>query len=525
MEHYLPEKNRSFPFFNHSLKKSKREGRVLQSETKTKRSQKNKKQLYIEIWKYVLSRPNILLHMSIVTIAISVVGYNLKSYIFTQDAYAGDEMTYLEEEQSPLSQKSSILLDLLNKKFQENFDQMVVEEANTSSNMYYEQISKEDATLAFAGNMVALGDSNVQAVDPVVEAKENRDDSPFEQASKVVAEQEKAQEQEAVYATNEPLPDISETQASTGAAATPSNTPDQIQEPDNSTAAPTSAPIDEEPVASILTSAGAVEKPSSPIPKEAPKNQEFLYYTVKEGDTLSGIAAAYGRSEKTLLIESGLRRGEFEELKAGTTITILPGNGVSHRVNPGDTIQKIASAYGGNEDAIMKDNDLLGDEDLEVGQILYVEGGTKYIPEKPKEVPVIDATTGSRSGSRVALAAPDRPAKANPTPARSPRVKSNKFPWGWCTYYAAQRFPVGWRGNAGTWLTGARNAGYATGSTPQVGGLVITSESGYGHVAVIESISGNNITVTEMNFRGFGVVSSRTIPSNARQIKGYIYRP
>lgn len=98
------------------------------------------------------------------------------------------------------------------------------------------------------------------------------------------------------------------------------------------------------------------------------------------------------------------------------------------------------------------------------------------------------------------------------------------FPFGYCTYYAAQKRYVPWGGNAITWLSGARSYGFATGSTPQAGAIVVTSEGGRtGHVAMVDAVNGDQITLSEMNFRGFGVISSRTIPASYSRIMGYIY--
>ena len=80
------------------------------------------------------------------------------------------------------------------------------------------------------------------------------------------------------------------------------------------------------------------------------------------------------------------------------------------------------------------------------------------------------------------------------------------FPYGQCTWYVAQKRTVTWAGNAGTWLKGAKAAGLATGNEPKVSAIMVTNESPVGHVAYVESISGNTITISEMNYRGFGIV-------------------
>jgi len=100
----------------------------------------------------------------------------------------------------------------------------------------------------------------------------------------------------------------------------------------------------------------------------------------------------------------------------------------------------------------------------------------------------------------------------------------HSFPYGYCTYYVASKRPIPWSGNAGTWLSGARAYRFATGSTPQVGAIMVTYEGGRaGHVAYIEAVNGDQVTISEMNFRGFGIISSRVISAGSSVIKGYIY--
>jgi len=107
---------------------------------------------------------------------------------------------------------------------------------------------------------------------------------------------------------------------------------------------------------------------------------------------------------------------------------------------------------------------------------------------------------------------------------RTPGSSKNGYPYGWCTYYVATRryVPSHW-GNASAWLSSARSAGYATGSQPAVGAIVVTSESWMGHVAYVEQVSGGTITISEMNYRGWGVVDRRTLSAYGGVVRGYIY--
>lgn len=105
-----------------------------------------------------------------------------------------------------------------------------------------------------------------------------------------------------------------------------------------------------------------------------------------------------------------------------------------------------------------------------------------------------------------------------------PRV-NNGYWYGFCTWYAAEKrpdVPNHW-GNAKSWLSSAQRDGRSTGRDPQVGAIMVTSESWAGHVAYVESIDGNQVTVSEMNYKGWSRISTRTLDINDRVIRGYIY--
>ncbi len=85
-------------------------------------------------------------------------------------------------------------------------------------------------------------------------------------------------------------------------------------------------------------------------------------------------------------------------------------------------------------------------------------------------------------------------------------------PWGYsreCVSWAGWRRqqlgrPVYAWGNANQWGAGARAAGFTVNSTPSVGAVAETTAGAYGHVAVVEAISGGNVIVSEMNYDGMG---------------------
>lgn len=106
----------------------------------------------------------------------------------------------------------------------------------------------------------------------------------------------------------------------------------------------------------------------------------------------------------------------------------------------------------------------------------------------------------------------------------------NRYSAGNCTWYAYERRmqlgrPIGgmW-GNAYSWATSARSAGYSVGNAPAVGAVIQTSGGGaYGHVGVVEGIEGDNMVISDMNYAGYNVVTWRTIPLSQSGSFLYIY--
>ena len=88
-------------------------------------------------------------------------------------------------------------------------------------------------------------------------------------------------------------------------------------------------------------------------------------------------------------------------------------------------------------------------------------------------------------------------------------ASANSYSWGQCVWYVATRRAVPMWGNANQWLANARAAGWATGNVPRVGAIAWTGQGYAGHVAIVEAVNGNQVTVSDMNYAGVGVVTTR----------------
>lgn len=92
----------------------------------------------------------------------------------------------------------------------------------------------------------------------------------------------------------------------------------------------------------------------------------------------------------------------------------------------------------------------------------------------------------------------------------------NFYAFGNCTWYVKNRradIPNSW-GNANAWLDNAQAMGWPTGSMPRAGAIGQTSAGGLGHVVYVESVSGGLVNISEMNFNGFDIIDSRTVPAS-----------
>lgn len=127
---------------------------------------------------------------------------------------------------------------------------------------------------------------------------------------------------------------------------------------------------------------------------------EGLIHVVREGETLTGLAARYGLHRNT--IEWVNKLPANTPIKPGQELVILPVDGVLHTVSRGQTLARIAELYSIPPDDIRRQNKLEGDFIL-AGQELIVPGG-KPIVEKPTQVAVKPPST------------PNKPAPNTPKP-------------------------------------------------------------------------------------------------------------
>lgn len=226
-----------------------------------------------------------------------------------------------------------------------------------------------------------------------------------------------------------------------------------------------------------------------------------IAYEVQPGDVPSEIAVAFGISTDTLLWANNLSVWDY--IKPGQQLVILPVSGIKHVVKKGETIEQIVKKYNGDIRETIEFNGLPANGNLAISQEIIIPDG-----QKPANI-----QSGTRSYATTVGSSFSRP-YAN---------QSHQFPWGQCTWYIAQRRYIPWGGDAKTWIYKAPEYGFATGNEPKIGAIMATREhSRYGHVAYVETINGEYVTISEMSL-GRGVKTVRTLHKDDWRIIGYIY--
>lgn len=110
----------------------------------------------------------------------------------------------------------------------------------------------------------------------------------------------------------------------------------------------------------------------------------LMTYKVKEGDSPSKIAQAFGISVETLLFANNLTN--FSSIKPGQELIVLPISGVKHEVKSGDTISSLAKKYKVKTEDILSFNNMPKDIELVVGQTLIIPGAAIPITQGARVV-------------------------------------------------------------------------------------------------------------------------------------------
>lgn len=254
----------------------------------------------------------------------------------------------------------------------------------------------------------------------------------------------------------------------------------------------------------------AIVAGTSPVRKDPEEDGGVKIYEVRSGDTVSSIASRFNITVNTILWSNEL--DNVDSIMPGDKIFILPVAGLTYTVKSGDNLDAIANKYKADKGKIIAFNDLPADGELKEGEQIIIPDGQKEVAAPVTPAPRTPIATRQYE-----------PFAPSGTILSGKAGTGHRFPYGYCTWYVAQRRYVPWSGNAGAWLYHAKSMGYSTGKTPRPGAIIVTSESWWGHVGIVEKVSGSDVTISEMNYKGWAKKDFRVIGAGSRIIKGYIY--
>ena len=227
-------------------------------------------------------------------------------------------------------------------------------------------------------------------------------------------------------------------------------------------------------------------------------------YVTKEGDTMESIAKKFKISSQTLRWANNTTSDAVEPNK---TLVVPLVDGVIYTVKDGDTAQSLAEKYKTSAERIVLYNDIDDGAKLSIGSRIVLPGGE--LPEN----------------ERPGYAAPRSRSYTNANRSWLTASVGNRYAAGNCTWYAYELRmrlgrPIGsfW-GNANTWATSARAAGFVVNNTPAPGAIFQTTAGYYGHVGIVERVENGVVYVSDMNYAGYGIITHRTLNGAG----GYLY--
>ena len=234
-------------------------------------------------------------------------------------------------------------------------------------------------------------------------------------------------------------------------------------------------------------------------------------YVTKEGDTMESIAKKFKISSQTLRWANNTTSDAVELNK---TLVVPLVDGVVYTIKDGDTAQSLAEKYKTSAERVVLYNDIDDGAKLSTGSRIVLPGGELPENERPGYVAPRSRSYSNRYSSSAS--------STTTSASRSWLTASvgNRYAAGNCTWYAYERRlqlgrPIGsfW-GHAKAWSASARAAGLVVNNVPAPGAIIqnVWGGYGYGHVGIVERVDGQNIYVSDMNYAGYNIISSRIVP-------------
>lgn len=220
--------------------------------------------------------------------------------------------------------------------------------------------------------------------------------------------------------------------------------------------------------------------------------------------------------------------------------SVLLTAGKEYTVQSGDTLSTIASATDLSVDEIASANGVSDVNTIHVGETLKLDASaatatntnvapkaddTKANTEAPAEsadTQAQQADTQTQKVEKTATTSTAQPTTMSTATHAAPTYSTagNSYPAGQCTWFVKNGLSwVGnnW-GNASGWGASAAAAGRTVDGQPSTGSVVVFAAGSQGagalgHVAVVDSVNGDSITISEGNFAGMAY-HTRTISAS-----------
>ena len=220
--------------------------------------------------------------------------------------------------------------------------------------------------------------------------------------------------------------------------------------------------------------------------------------------------------------------------------SVLLTAGKKYTVQSGDTLSTIASATDLSVDEIASANGVSDVNTIHVGETLKLDASaatatntnvapkaddTKANTEAPAEsadTQAQQADTQTQKVEKTATTSTAQPTTMSTATHAAPTYSTagNSYPAGQCTWFVKNALSwVGnnW-GNASGWGASAAAAGRTVDGQPSTGSVVVfgagsQGAGALGHVAVVDSVNGDSITISEGNFAGMAY-HTRTISAS-----------
>jgi murein DD-endopeptidase MepM/ murein hydrolase activator NlpD len=229
--------------------------------------------------------------------------------------------------------------------------------------------------------------------------------------------------------------------------------------------------------------------------------RDVITYTVQSGDTLFGIAFAFGLQPETILWSNPDLQGNPHLLSIGQVLNILPVNGVYHTVVATDTLASLAETFKVDETTIQTASwnqpyiDKAGN--LQVGANLVIpDGKSEFVVWQIPEPTSPGGTPGTGNGT----------ANVGSCGAQPSAFSTGHFIWPtdqhWVSGnpYASWHQGVDLRANLGDNIYAADNGTvlYAGWTSVGYGNLVVVDHNNgwqtwYGHLSEIDVLCGENV--------------------------------